>query len=81
MDTSQDTHLLQEAAERFPTDPGVYLFKDEAGRVLYVGKAQSLRTRIRSYFREGGTDARVSSSWFAARARSSTSSPKPSRRR
>ncbi len=30
--------------------PGVYLFKDEAGKVLYVGKAASLRNRIRSYF-------------------------------
>jgi excinuclease ABC subunit C len=33
------------------TGPGVYLFKTEKGEILYVGKAKSLRTRIRSYFR------------------------------
>ncbi len=33
-----------------PRKPGVYLFKDRAGRVLYVGKATNLRTRVRSYF-------------------------------
>jgi len=33
-----------------PTDPGVYLFKDEDGEILYIGKAKSLRQRIRSYF-------------------------------
>jgi len=40
--------------ERIPTSPGVYLMKDEAGRVIYVGKAKSLRTRVRQYFRPGG---------------------------
>jgi excinuclease ABC subunit C len=33
-----------------PEAPGVYLWKDEAGRVLYVGKAKRLRSRVRSYF-------------------------------
>ncbi|MDX1645729.1 MAG: excinuclease ABC subunit UvrC [Longimicrobiales bacterium] len=36
--------------ETLPTRPGVYLFRDERGRVLYVGKAKSLRPRARSYF-------------------------------
>jgi excinuclease ABC subunit C len=40
-----------------PTRPGVYLFKDEAGRVLYVGKSASLRNRVRSYFNAGGQRA------------------------
>lgn len=38
-----------------PDSPGVYLFRDAAGRVLYVGKAKSLRARVRSYF--SGTPA------------------------
>lgn len=37
-------------------NPGVYIFKDKSGRVLYVGKAAVLRERVRSYF--SGTDAR-----------------------
>ena len=36
----------------FPAEPGVYLYKDEAGRILYVGKARRLRHRIASYFRD-----------------------------
>ena len=40
---------------KLSTRPGVYLFKDDRGRVLYVGKAKSLRPRIRSYF-QGSTD-------------------------
>ena len=43
---------------RLPASPGVYRFLDEKGRVIYVGKAKSLRTRVRSYFREGGDDGR-----------------------
>ena len=43
------TTLLAQAAS-FPASPGVYLFKDTRGRVLYVGKADVLRDRIRSYF-------------------------------
>jgi excinuclease ABC subunit C len=45
---------LQERIRQLPTDPGVYLFRDRAGKVLYVGKAQSLRARVRSYFTRGG---------------------------
>src|SRR5258708_4512232 len=34
----------------WPTQPGIYLMRDGAGRILYVGKAKNLRNRIRSYF-------------------------------
>ena len=44
-------HLKQRAAH-LPAAPGVYLFKDAAGRVIYVGKAKNLRDRVRSYFVE-----------------------------
>jgi excinuclease ABC subunit C len=47
---------LAERADALPSGPGVYLFMSETGRVLYVGKAQNLRSRVRSYL--GGGDGR-----------------------
>ena len=41
---------LHEKLEQLPTRPGVYLFKDAEGRIVYVGKARVLRDRVRSYF-------------------------------
>src|SRR5207247_10746283 len=41
---------LEAQVASFPGSPGVYLFKDTKGRVLYVGKADVLRDRVRSYF-------------------------------
>ncbi|HEY8493433.1 MAG TPA: excinuclease ABC subunit UvrC [Myxococcota bacterium] len=52
------TDRLAERVAALPTGPGVYLWKNARGRVLYVGKAQNLRSRARSYLREGG-DGRV----------------------
>ncbi len=49
---------LEEQAKALPTGPGVYLFKDRVGKVLYVGKAQNLRSRVRQYI--AGGDGRVS---------------------
>jgi excinuclease ABC subunit C len=49
---------LRERVDSLPSAPGVYLFKSERGKVLYVGKAQNLRSRVRSYFQPGG-DGRV----------------------
>jgi excinuclease ABC subunit C len=45
-----DRSTLDARLRSLPTQPGVYLMKDEAGAILYVGKAKSLRTRVRSYF-------------------------------
>jgi excinuclease ABC subunit C len=39
--------------DQYPSDPGVYLMKDQLGKVLYVGKAKNLKKRIKSYFTEG----------------------------
>ncbi len=45
--------------EALPTQPGVYLFKDKKGAVVYVGKAKSLRARVRSYFQDAQGDSRA----------------------
>ena len=47
---------LTAKVENAPRQPGVYIMKDAAGQVLYVGKAKDLKARIRAYF--GGTDSR-----------------------
>src|ERR1700730_12648897 len=52
----------KEKAIALPELPGVYLFKDGAGTVIYVGKARSLRNRVRSYFLESRwSDAKTGS--------------------
>jgi excinuclease ABC subunit C len=43
---------LHDKAEALPAEPGVYIFKDETGKPVYVGKAKSLRHRVRSYFQD-----------------------------
>ncbi len=43
---------LEDQLRGLPTKPGVYLFRDGKGEVLYIGKAKSLRQRVRSYFQE-----------------------------
>jgi len=47
---------FEEMARRAPHAPGVYLMRDAAGKILYVGKAKDLRARLRNY--AGGTDTR-----------------------
>jgi excinuclease ABC subunit C len=46
--------LARPAAGTIPVGPGVYRFRDERGRVIYVGKAKSLRSRLSSYFQDVG---------------------------
>ena len=43
----------EEKLQRLPDKPGVYLFRDAAGEVIYVGKAVSLKNRVRSYYQNG----------------------------
>ena len=47
----------------FPAKPGVYLMKDSAGRVIYVGKAKNLRARAGSYFLKGAEDEHRTAIW------------------
>jgi len=47
-------HPIARKLDTVAAEPGVYLLKDRAGKVLYVGKAKSLRARVRAYFRNGG---------------------------
>ena len=50
---------VQEKLKALPTKPGVYLFRDARGQVLYIGKAKSLRPRVRSYFQRGESRAAI----------------------
>ena len=43
---------LEEKIRMLPDSPGCYLMKDDAGRIIYVGKAVNLKNRVRSYFRD-----------------------------
>ena len=46
---------LKEKLQALPDKPGVYLMRDRRGRIIYVGKAASLRHRVRSYFHEAAS--------------------------
>lgn len=44
---------LEEKLKLLPARPGVYLYRDDKGKIIYVGKALSLKSRVRSYFQPG----------------------------
>src|SRR5690606_2193304 len=52
-----DAATLEEALKRLPTEHGVYIMRDRQGEIVYVGKAKSLRARVRQYF--SGQDTRA----------------------
>jgi len=55
--TRKPSSSIEERVEALPGEPGVYLFKSARGAVLYVGKAQNLRARVKQYV--GGGDGRI----------------------
>jgi excinuclease ABC subunit C len=54
-----DESPLRDLLDRLPREPGVYLLKDAGGQILYVGKAKSLFSRVRSYFSAATGDDRA----------------------
>ena len=66
MDAPADRDALKEKISRLPTSPGVYLMKDARSRILYIGKAVNLRSRVRSYFGKS-SDTRVFVSFLMER--------------
>ncbi len=56
MSKPDDNSLAAEKVRSFPQTPGVYLMKDDAARVIYVGKAKNLRSRAGSYFLKAATE-------------------------
>ena len=66
-DTLPDEHGFEFAARKvksFPLSSGVYLMKDSAGRVIYVGKAKNLRSRAGSYFLKAATQDQRTATWI-----------------
>lgn len=48
--------VLEDKLTQIPAGPGVYLYKNSTGKIIYVGKAKSLKNRVRSYFQESRSD-------------------------
>lgn len=65
-DATRDDFGFRKAAEKvrsFPQTPGVYLMKDQAGVVIYVGKAKNLRSRASSYFLKAAQQEQRTATW------------------
>ena len=50
---------LEEKLQNLPAEPGVYIMKDARGHIIYIGKAISLKSRVRSYFQKGAKDEKT----------------------
>ena len=55
------TDRLKEIVKNIPFNPGIYMMKDESGNIIYVGKAISLRKRVRHYFQKNNKSKRIES--------------------
>lgn len=53
------TDYLKEKISKIPFEPGIYMMKDENGTIIYVGKAISLRKRVRQYFQKNNKSKRI----------------------
>jgi len=51
--------IKKEIVEKIPFDPGIYIMKDENNNIIYVGKAKSLRKRVRQYFNKTNKTVRI----------------------
>ncbi|OUL29432.1 excinuclease ABC subunit C [Nostoc sp. T09] len=49
----KDTERLESRLAEIPPEPGVYFMRDAGDRIIYIGKSRKLRSRVRSYFRDG----------------------------
>ena len=71
-----DNSLAAEKVRSFPQTPGVYLMKDDAGRVIYVGKAKNLRARAGSYFLKAAAEDPRTAKLVPKSATSTISTPR-----
>ena len=78
---SDRAERLEAQLSALPQSPGVYLFRSDAGDVLYVGKAKSLRSRVRSYFRREAYATAKTAELVERIDTSSSSRPSPRPRR
>ena len=64
---------IEEELKKLPAQPGVYIMHDDKDEIIYVGKAISLKNRVRQYSRAAGTRRRRSKRWFPGSPDLSTS--------
>ena len=58
-DEKMTNEYVKDIVKKIPYEPGIYMMKDEKGEIIYVGKAISLRKRVRQYFQKNNKTARI----------------------
>ncbi len=56
---SSNSPAVELKLSNLPESPGVYLFKNAQGKIIYIGKAKNLRNRVRSYFQDSHRDTKT----------------------